>query len=78
MSCKLEKLKAKAFSNPKLKQEYDRLEPEFQLINTLIKMHNTAGLTQHQVAEQIEIEEVKNSIQKKVGQSIPTNKKTNL
>ncbi|WP_194091284.1 hypothetical protein [Vibrio hibernica] len=65
MSCKLEKLKAKAFANPKLKQEYDRLEPEFKLINDLIKKRNTTGLTQHQVAEQIDTEEVKTSIQKK-------------
>lgn len=65
MSCKLEKLKAKAFTNPEVKQEYDRLEPEFKLINDLIKMRNTAGLTQHQVAEQIDTEEVKTSIQKK-------------
>ncbi|WP_350939753.1 helix-turn-helix domain-containing protein [Vibrio metschnikovii] len=53
MTTKLQALKAKAFSNPEVKQAYDELEPEFELINTLLRMRNAAGLTQDQVAERM-------------------------
>ncbi|MGL4381981.1 MAG: helix-turn-helix domain-containing protein [Vibrio sp.] len=53
MTSKLQALKAKALSNPEVKQAYDELEPEFELINTLLRMRNAAGLTQDQVAERM-------------------------
>jgi len=53
MTSKLQALKAKAFANPEVKKAYDELEPEFELINTLLKMRNAAGLTQDQVAERM-------------------------
>lgn len=34
----LDKLKAKAFKNPEVKKEYDKLDWEFKLRNTLINM----------------------------------------
>jgi len=53
MTTKLQALKAKAFANPEVKQAYEDLEPEFELINTLLRMRNAAGLTQDQVAERM-------------------------
>ena len=34
----LQKLKEKAFKNEKVKEEYDRLNKEFSLIDTLLSM----------------------------------------
>ncbi|WP_391528339.1 helix-turn-helix domain-containing protein [Photorhabdus akhurstii] len=49
----LKSLKSKALSNPDVKAEYDALEPEFELINTLLRMRHAAGLTQNQVAQRM-------------------------
>lgn len=49
----LQSLKKKALSNPKVKAEYDALEPEFKFINTLLSMRESAGLTQQEVAERM-------------------------
>ncbi|MBY7733439.1 helix-turn-helix domain-containing protein [Francisella philomiragia] len=49
----LDKLKAKAFKNPEVKKEYDKLDWEFKLRNTLINMRKNSGLTQEQIAEKM-------------------------
>ena len=36
--------------NPEVKAEYDALESEFNIINTLLEMRSKAGLTQSEVA----------------------------
>lgn len=46
----LNSLKERALLNPSVKEEYDRLEDEFNLIDQLLSMRNSAGLTQAQVA----------------------------
>ncbi|OOE89532.1 transcriptional regulator [Salinivibrio sp. MA427] len=46
----LQALKAKALQNPDVKQAYDELAPEFELIDMLLSMRKQAGLTQQQVA----------------------------
>ena len=43
---KLQKLKDRAFANPKVKAEYDALSDEFDLIGQLIEMRIKAGLPQ--------------------------------
>lgn len=45
------KLKEKALSNPKVKAEYESLEPEFSLLRSLLKARRKADLTQDEVAE---------------------------
>lgn len=49
----LQSLKKKALSNPKVKAEYEALEPEFKFIDTLLSMRESAGLTQLEVAERM-------------------------
>ena len=49
---KIQSLKNKAFQNPEVKAEYDVLESEFSLINTLLTMRKKARLTQDEVAKQ--------------------------
>ena len=49
----LQKLKQRAFDNPEVKAEYEKLEAEFGLIDQLISMRSKAGLTQEQVAERM-------------------------
>jgi transcriptional regulator with XRE-family HTH domain len=49
----LENLKDKAFKNPEVKAEYDLLESEFALIDTLLSMRQKSGLTQDEVAKKM-------------------------
>tara|TARA_R110000868_G_scaffold244669_7_gene501069 strand:+ start:1093 stop:1392 length:300 start_codon:yes stop_codon:yes gene_type:complete len=49
----IQQLKDKALANPAVKAEYDLLEPEFALIDTLVTMRNKAGMTQEQVAQKL-------------------------
>lgn len=49
----LEKLKAKAFQNEAVRQEYEALSEEFELISSLLKMRASAGLTQEQLAQKM-------------------------
>lgn len=42
-----------SLKNPKIKAEYDRLQPEFELINTLIQARGKKGLTQDKLAQKI-------------------------
>ena len=49
----LSNLKNKALQCPDVKKEYDELEEEFKLINTLISMREQSGLTQGEVAQRM-------------------------
>ncbi|WED22850.1 helix-turn-helix domain-containing protein [Vibrio sp. JC009] len=53
MTSKLQALKNKALADKDVQEAYDELEPEFELINTLLRMRNAAGLTQDQVAQRM-------------------------
>ena len=46
-----EKLKQKALKNKNVKEEYDKLNLEFQLLNEMLTARKEAGLNQSQVAE---------------------------
>jgi len=43
----------KSLKNPRIKSEYDRLQPEFALIESVIKARKDRSLTQAQLAEKI-------------------------
>lgn len=43
-------LKEKALNNPSVKEHYDNLEIEFQVLDMLLAMRNKAGMTQEEVA----------------------------
>lgn len=43
----------KALKNPKFKKEYDKLQPEFAMIEAIVKTRNDRGLTQEQLAGRI-------------------------
>jgi len=43
--------KKQALKNPKVKAEYDRLQPEFAIINALIEARKKKGFTQTQLAQ---------------------------
>ncbi|MDC9583275.1 helix-turn-helix transcriptional regulator [Xenorhabdus sp. PR6a] len=67
----LQALKAKALQNPDVKQAYDELNDEFELINTLLSMRTEAKLTQQQVADRMGTKESNISRLEK-GRSNPT------
>ncbi|AWG82215.1 MULTISPECIES: helix-turn-helix domain-containing protein [Vibrio] len=46
-------LKKKAFTNQEVKEAYDELGDEFELISTLITMREKSGLTQDEVAQKM-------------------------
>ncbi len=46
-------LKQELLSDPEVRREYDRLGPEFELIQALIEARNRAGLTQAELAERM-------------------------
>ncbi len=46
-------LKDKAFQNSEVKAEYDKLEPEFELIETLLAMRKKSHLTQDEIAQKM-------------------------
>ncbi|MCS5587074.1 MAG: helix-turn-helix domain-containing protein [Porticoccaceae bacterium] len=50
---KLQKLKQQALQNPEVRQEYDALSEEFQMIDKLLQMRSAAGLTQDEVARRM-------------------------
>lgn len=50
----IEKLKQRAFKNAEVKSEYEQLESEFKLIDQLLSMRASAGLTQEQVADKMQ------------------------
>lgn len=45
--------KKQVLKNKKLKAEYDRIQPEFELINALIEARKSKNLTQAQLAKRI-------------------------
>ncbi len=47
------KLKAEALKRKSVREEYDRLEPEFTLLKEMLKARNKAGLSQAQIAEKM-------------------------
>lgn len=49
----IQNLKNKAFQNPEVKTEYDSLEAEFTLIDTLLSMRKKSGLTQDDIAKRM-------------------------
>lgn len=46
----IQNLKDKAFKNSEVKREYNLLESEFALIDTLLSMRKKSGLTQEEIA----------------------------
>lgn len=46
----IQDFKNKALKNPEVKKEYDLLESEFTLIETLLAMRKKSGLTQEEIA----------------------------
>jgi len=50
---KLQKLKERALQKPEVRLEYEALEEEFALINSLLKMRKSAGLTQEELARRM-------------------------
>ena len=56
-----EELKQKAFKNRNVKEEYDKLDLEFQLLNEMLTARKEAGLNQLQIAEIIETKQIINS-----------------
>ena len=49
----IQNLKSRALENPKVKAEYDSLETEFALIDTLLSMRKKSGLTQEEIANKM-------------------------
>lgn len=49
----LDRLKKELFKNPKIKAEYDALEPEYALIEQLISARAERNMTQKELAEKI-------------------------
>jgi len=49
----LSELKDELLQDPEFKKEYDDLEEEFQLIQSLIEMRETSGLTQEEIAQKM-------------------------
>ncbi len=46
-------LKQELLSDPEVRREYERLGPEFELIQSLIRARSRAGLTQAELAERM-------------------------
>jgi len=49
----LEQLKKRAFKNPKVRQCYDELGPEYEMIAAIIKKRIKKGMTQAQLARKM-------------------------
>jgi DNA-binding XRE family transcriptional regulator len=50
---KLQQLKTRALQNPQVQREYEALTEEFELIDKLLKMRESAGLTQEALARKM-------------------------
>lgn len=50
-----EELKAKALANAKVKNEYDELESEFDLLRTVLLARQHSGLSQEEIAAKMRI-----------------------
>jgi len=53
MTSRLEKFKARALKRPGVRDEYDSLAEEFELLDEILKARAEAGLTQAELAERI-------------------------
>ncbi len=51
MRTSLKDFKKKAFKDPEVKKEYDRLAPAYELRKQLIRIRKDAGFTQEELAE---------------------------
>lgn len=45
--------KKQALKNPKIRAEYERLQPEFALINEVLRARSEKGITQKDLAEKV-------------------------
>jgi|AP95_1055475.scaffolds.fasta_scaffold343398_1 DNA-binding XRE family transcriptional regulator len=45
------KVKARAFKDPKFRAEYERIGPDYELLDVLLAARKQAGMTQREVAE---------------------------
>jgi len=63
--------KKRIFKNPKIKAEYDKLQPEFELINAIIEARKKKGFTQTQLAAKIGTKQAVIS-RLEIGQANPT------
>ena len=50
---KLQQLKERALQQAEVRQEYDALSEEFEMIDKLLKIRSAAGLTQDEVARRM-------------------------
>ncbi len=48
-----EEMVQKMMENPEVRAEYEALEPEFELLDELLKARDEAGLTQEEVAKRM-------------------------
>ena len=48
-----EEFKKKMLADPEIKTEYDRLEPEFMLLDELLRARQDAGLSQAEIARRM-------------------------
>ncbi len=48
---RLEELKKEHLANPQVKEEYDALEPEFQVVRAMLEARREKKLTQQQLAD---------------------------
>lgn len=48
-----EDLKEKMLADPEIRAEYDRLEPEFMLLDELLRARQDAGLSQAEIARRM-------------------------
>ena len=53
MDDEFDRFKAELLRNPKIKAEYDALDPEYELIGQFIKARIDENMTQKQLAEKI-------------------------
>lgn len=49
----ISELKKKWLTDPKVKEEYQKLSPEFELAKTFIKARTKAGFTQQEIAKKM-------------------------
>ena len=61
-----------ALANPEIKKEYDVLEPEFAIIDALLSMRETSGLTQKEVAAKMGTKESQYLMGRNLSDSYPS------
>jgi transcriptional regulator with XRE-family HTH domain len=53
MTIALKDIKARLLADPEVQAEYERLAPEFEIANTLVRARAKAGLSQKEIAERM-------------------------